>query len=64
MLVMMVMNHAFDRRYHKNFQSAQPIEVEFKFSENIPDDIDGYALVLTNGLVSISSDGQRLFDLI
>ena len=42
---------------------TQPVKVEFKFSENIPGGIYGYALVLTNRLASISSDGQRMFDL-
>ena len=56
--------YAFDVRYQKNFKSAQPIEVEFKFSEYIPAGIYGYALVLTNRLVSIAADGQRMFDLV
>ena len=55
--------YAFDIRYQKNFENSQPIKVEFKFSENIVGGIYGYALVLTNRLVSISSDGQRMFDL-
>ena len=55
--------YAFDIRYQKNFENSQPIKVEFKFSENIPGGIYGYALVLTNRLASISSDGQRMFDL-
>ena len=55
--------YAFDIRYRKNFENAQPVKVEFKFSENIPAGIYGYALVLTNKLISISSDGQRMFDL-
>ena len=55
--------YAFDIRYQKNFENAQPVKVEFKFSENIPAGIYGYALVLTNKLASISSDGQRMFDL-
>ena len=55
--------YAFDIRYQKNFENAQPVKVEFKFSENIPAGIFGYALVLTNRLASISSDGQRMFDL-
>ena len=46
--------YVFNIRYQKNFESAQPIKVEFKFSENIPAGIYGYALVLTNKLVSIS----------
>ena len=56
--------YAFDIRYRKNFENAQPVKVEFKFSENIPAGIYGYALVLTNKLISISSDGQRMFDLV
>ena len=54
---------AFDIRYQKNFESSQPIKVEFKFDGVIPAGIYGYALVLTNRLISISSDGQRMFDL-
>ena len=56
--------YAFDIRYQKNFENAQPVKVEFRFSENIPAGIYGYALVLTNKLISISSDGQRTFDLV
>ena len=56
--------YAFDIRYQKNFENAQPVKVEFKFSENIAAGIYGYALVLTNKLISITSDGQRMFDLI
>ena len=56
--------YAFDKRYQKNFENAQPVKVEFKFSENIPAGIYGYALVLTNRLISITSDGQRMFDLV
>ena len=55
--------YAFDIRYHKKFQSSQPIKVEFKFDRVVPAGIYGYALVLTNRLISISSDGQRMFDL-
>ena len=56
--------YAFDIRYQKNFEDAQPVKVEFKFSENIPAGIYGYSLVLTDKLISISSDGQRMFDLV
>ena len=54
--------HAFDIGYQKNCESAQPVKIEFKFSENIPAGIYGYALVLTNRLRNMSSDGQRMFD--
>ena len=56
--------YVFDIRYQKNFTNSQPIKVEFKFEGVVSNDINGYALVLTNILVSISSDGQRHFDLI
>ena len=55
--------YVFDIRYQKYQEPAQPIKVEIKFSENIPAGKYGYALVLTNKLVSIGSDGQRHFDL-
>ena len=55
--------YAFDIRYQKKFENAQPVKVELNFSENIPAGIYGYALVLTNRLASITSDGQRMFDL-
>ena len=56
--------YAFDIRYQKKFESSQPIKVEFKFDGLFLAGIYGYALVLTNRLVSISSDGQRMFNLI
>ena len=55
--------HCFDIRYQKNYESGQSVKVEFKFDEVVPAGIYGYALVLTNRLISISSDGQRMFDL-
>ena len=55
--------YAFDKRYQKIFESVQPVKAEIKFDGVIPAGIYGYALVLTNRLVSISSDGQRMFDL-
>ena len=56
--------YVFDIRHQKNYTASQPIKVKFKFNGFIPNDVNGYALVLTNELVSISSDGQRNFDLI
>ena len=55
--------HAFDIRYQKNFENSQPVKVELHFSENIPARINGYAFILNNRLVTISSDGQPMFDL-
>ena len=56
--------YVFDIRYQKNYTASQPIKVEFKFDGVIPKDVNGYALKLTNSLVSIGSDGQRHVDLI
>ena len=56
--------YVFDIRYQKNFTNSQPIEVECKFNGVVPNDVNGYVLVSTNKLVSISSDGQQHFDLI
>ena len=55
--------YAFDIRHQKNFENAQPVKVGLNFSENIPAGIYGYGSVLTNRLASITSDGQRMFDL-
>ena len=55
--------YVFDRRYQKNFESVQPMKVEFKFHGVVPASIYGYALVLTNKLIGISSDDQRHFDI-
>ena len=56
--------YVFDIRYQKNSTNSQPIKTEFKFDGVVPNDINGYVLVLTNKLISISSDGQRMFDLV
>ena len=56
--------NVFDIRFQQNFTASQPIKLEFKFVGFVPNDINGYGLVLTNKLVSISSDGQLQFDLI
>ena len=51
-------------RYQKNFTNSQLIKVEFKVDGVVPNDINGYALVLTKRLVSTSLNGQRHFDLV
>ena len=56
--------YVFEIRYQKIYTASQPIKVEFNFDGVVPNNVNGYALVLTNKLVSISSDGQRHFDLI
>ena len=53
----------FDIRYQQKFSSSLPVETEFNFDGVVPNDINGYALVLTNNLFSINIDGQRHFDL-
>ena len=54
----------FDIRYQKDYTASQPIKVEFKFDGVVPNNVNGYALVLANKLISISSDGQWHFDLV
>ena len=56
--------YAFDIRYQKSFESTQPIKGEFKFDGVNPANVYGYDLFLTNRLVSIDSDGQRVFELV
>ena len=56
--------YVFGINYQKNFTASQPIKVEFKFDGIVLNDVNGCALVLTNKLFSISSDGQKHFDLI
>ena len=40
--------YVFEIRTQKDFESSQPIKVEFKFDGVIPAGIYGYGLVLTN----------------
>ena len=56
--------HVFDIRYQKKYQSGQSVKIEFKLDKIVPAGVYGYALVLTNRLVSISSDGQCMLDLV
>ena len=56
--------YVFDITYQRNFESAQPKKVEINFDGVVPAGIYGFDLVLTNRIRSISSDGQRHFDLI
>ena len=53
-----------DIQYQKRSTGAQTMKVEMKFSEDSPADVNGYALVLTNGLISLKSDGRKHFNLI
>ena len=56
--------YVFDIGCQKKIESAQPTKVVFKFSEKVPAGIYSYGLVLAKKINSISSDGQRHFDLI
>ena len=56
--------YVFDTRYQKKFTASQPIKIEFNFSKAFDTGIYAYALVLTNEVVSIISDGQCHLDLI
>ena len=53
----------FQYTISKHFEIGQSINEEFKLDGVVPAVIYGYSLVLTNMLVGISSDGQRMFDL-
>ena len=55
--------HVFDIGYQKIYQSGQSVKVEFKLDKIVPAGVYCYSLVLTNRLVIISSNGQRMFDL-
>ena len=57
--------YVFDLSKQRDPIGSQPIRLEFKFNAaiNVADYI-AYALVLTPKLISISSDGQRHFDLL
>ena len=55
--------HVFDIRYQKNYQSGQSVKIEIKLDKIVPAGVYGYALV-SNRLVSISSDGDRMLDLV
>ena len=65
-MVTLVIIYLFDIRHHQDYRSAQPIKVRFDFRPAIPaaTNLIGFALLLTNKLVSVSSDGQRQFGLV
>ena len=57
--------YVFDLSKQKDIIAFQPIRLEFKFIAAFAvADYVAYALVLTQKLISISSDGQKHFDLI
>ena len=64
LMTLVVIKKFLNIRHQQNFTASQPIKLEFKFDGVVPNDRNGYSLVLTNKLVSVSSDGQLHFDLI
>ena len=55
----------FDLRAQKDNPSAQPIQVEFNFRagyDAVATNYQATALVLTQKIISVSSDGARQFD--
>ena len=58
--------YVFYIHHHQGFSSAQPIRVRFDFRPAVPAEtiLVGFALLLTNILVSANSAGQRQFDLV
>ena len=55
--------YVFDIRYQQNFTASQ-LKVEIKLDGVVPNNVDGYVLVLKNELVSVSTNILRHFDLI
>ena len=58
-MVTLVIIYVFGIRRHQVYSSAQPIKIKFVFRPAVPSAINliGYALLLTNKKISISSDG-------
>ena len=64
LMILVIIYMFFDIKYLQSLTALQPIELEFEFDGVVPNYVKGYTSVLTNKLVSVSSDGQREFDLI
>ena len=58
--------YVYDIHHHQYYSSAQPIKIRFDFRSAVPaaTNLIGYAHLLTSKLVSVSSDGQKPFDLV
>ena len=54
--------YVVDIRYQQNFTASQRSKVEFNFDGVVLIVINGYALVLTNDLFSVSSDEEKHLD--
>ena len=56
--------YIFDLRYQPEHISAQPMKVFFEFANAPGAGISAHALVLKKTLISISSDGRKMLDLV
>ena len=56
--------YIFDLRYQPEHISAQPMKVFFEFANAPAAGISAHALVLKKTLISISSDGRKMLDLV
>ena len=54
-----------DIRYHQQLASPQPMNLKNEFSPLVPTvvGLNGYALLVTNTVISIIIDGQGQFDI-
>ena len=55
--------YVFDTRYQRDHIGPQPIQLNFKFSAAVADVIC-HALVLTRKFIRVSSDGNKMVDII
>ena len=53
--------YVFKVKCQEIFTASQPFNVEIMFLGLVPNDVNGYALVLTNKSIPISGDVQRRF---
>ena len=56
--------YVFGMRYRTNFTVAQPVKIKFNIDEVVLADFNGYALILTNKQLSVTSDEQKYFEII
>ena len=59
--------YIFDIKYQKEHLSAQEITIDFQFRQGYDVkalNMTAYALVLKNKMISVSTDGSKMFDII
>ena len=56
-------SYVLEIRYQENVTVAQTIKVEFLPDGDVSADMHGFTLMITNKVVSRSSEGKRQFDL-